>query len=92
MQTENERSTSTPGASTPTAANRQAPETVHTVVSPSADTAPARPGLLTAWIVVPLLIGVLLLLGFFMVPGWIANSEGKDPPRRVNDSEQSRPE
>jgi hypothetical protein len=52
----------------------------------------ANSGALAAWIVVPILIAVALLAGLFMLPGLQSNSEDKDPLRRSNDSEQSRPE
>jgi len=69
----------------------KAPGVVHTTGHPS-DIPKAGRGALTAWIVVPILIVLLLLAGMFMIPGMGANTEDKDPPRRSNDSEQSAPE
>ncbi len=67
------------------------PAVGHTTGHPS-DIPKAGRGALTAWIVVPVLIVLLLLVGLFMVPGMLANTEDRDPPRRITDSEQSRPE
>jgi len=69
----------------------RAPERGHTVAKPS-DTPKARPLALAAWLTIPLLIAVVLLAAMFMAPGLKSNSEGKDPPRRTPDSEQSNPE
>lgn len=67
------------------------PDTGHSVGRP-AEIPKVSIGRLALWLGVPFVLALLILVAYWALPALDSNTEDRDPPRQLSDSEQSRPE